>query len=140
MKKIFIATAVFFIAVSSVNAQNQLSVDSVMAKVAKGKIYTLVLLKAGKKIPTKNEAAKQMQVNHLVHLFNMEKDGKISIFGPVMNDPKLIGIIVFNSTDKPFVETELGNDPYIKAGYLKYELLSWFSIPGQKLAWGEFKN
>ena len=105
-----------------------------MAKVAKGKVYTLVFLKSGKKIPTKSQAAQQMQVNHLVHLFNMEAEGKISIFGPVTNDPKLIGIIVFNSTNKERIEEDLKNDPYIRSGYLKYELLNWFSIPGQTIA------
>ena len=133
MKKRYLITTVLFFAILSANAQSKLTVDSVMAKVAKGKMYTLVFLKSGKKIPTKNEAAQQMQVNHLVNLFNMEQEGKISIFGPVMNDTKLRGIIVFNSTDKEYIKRELGNDPYIKAGYLKFELLDWFSIPGQRI-------
>ena len=104
-----------------------------MAKVAKGKLYTLVFLKAGKKIPTKSEMAQQMQIDHLTNLFTMEQEGKISIFGPVVNDEKLRGIIVFNSTDKEYIKKELNNDPYIKGGYLKYELLDWFSIPGQRI-------
>jgi uncharacterized protein YciI len=114
-------------------SQNKLTGDSVMARVAKGKLYTLVFLKAGKKIPTKSEGAQQMQINHLINLFTLEQEGKISIFGPVTNDPKLRGIIVFNSTDYEYIKSELNNDPYIKAGYLKYELLNWFSIPGQKI-------
>lgn len=134
MKKRFIITAILFFGILPANAQSKLAVDSVMAKVAKGKMYTLVFLKSGRKIPTKNQAAQQMQVNHLVNLFNMEQDGKISIFGPVTNDSKLRGIIIFNSTNKEYIKEELNNDPYIKAGYLKYELLDWFSIPGQRIA------
>lgn len=114
-------------------SQNKLTPDSVMARVAKGKPYTLVFLKSGKRIPTKTQAAQQLQIDHLTNLFTMEQEGKISIFGPVVNDIKLRGIIVFNSTDKEYIKKELSNDPYIKAGYLKYELLDWFSIPGQKL-------
>lgn len=117
----------------SVDAQSKLTADSVMAIVAKGKPYTLVFLKSGKKIPTKSQTAQQMQIDHLTRLFNLERDGKISIFGPVINDPKLRGIIVFNTTDKESVKKELNNDPYIKAGYLKFELLDWFSIPGQRI-------
>ena len=132
-KKIILATILLF-GILFVNAQTKLAVDSVMAKVAKGKNYTLVFLKSGKHIPTNSQAAQQMQVNHLVHLFNMEAEGKISIFGPVTNDPKLRGIIVFNSTDQEYIKRELNDDPYIKAGYLKYELLNWFSIPGQRVA------
>ena len=104
-----------------------------MAKVAKGRPYTLVFLKSGKRIPTKTEAAQQMQIAHLTHLFTMEQEGKISIFGPVVNDMKLRGIIVFNSTDREYIKKELEEDPYIKAGILRYELLDWFSIPGQRL-------
>lgn len=116
-----------------VRSQSKATVDSVMAKVAKGKIYTLVFLKSGKKIPQKTQAAQQMQIAHLTHLFTLEQQGKISIFGPVTNDPKLRGIIVFNTTNKEKIMEELNNDPYIKAGYLKFELLDWFSIPGQKI-------
>jgi uncharacterized protein YciI len=112
---------------------SQIPVDSVMAKIAKGKMYTLVLLKSGRKIPQKSETAKQMQIEHLTHLFTMEQQGKISIFGPVMNDVKIKGILVFNSVNKDLIKNELANDPYIKAGILKYEFLDWFSIPGQKI-------
>lgn len=133
MKKIIIGTVVLLCGILHGYAQSELTVDSVMAKVARGKMYTLVFLKSGRNIPTKSQAAQQMQIDHLMHLFTMEKEGKISIFGPVMNDIKLKGIIVFNSTDKEFIKEELGNDPYIKAGYLKYEMLDWFSIPGQKI-------
>lgn len=134
MKKRSIITIILSLGILAGNAQSKLAVDSVMAKVAKGKMYTLVFLKSGKKIPTKSQEAQQMQVNHLVNLFNMEQDGKISVFGPVTNDPKLRGIIIFNSTNKEYIKEELNKDPYIKAGYLKFELLDWFSIPGQRIA------
>ncbi|MDB5199631.1 MAG: hypothetical protein JWO92_1594 [Chitinophagaceae bacterium] len=133
MKKKFIVTAILLCGIASAYSQNILTADSVMAKVAKGKLYTLVFLKPGKSIPKKGQPAQQMQLDHLIHLFTMEKEGKISIFGPVMRNEDLTGIIVFNSTDKEFIKNELKNDPYIKGGYLKYELLDWFSIPGQKI-------
>lgn len=132
MKKEFIITAVLFFGLLSGYSQ-KLTGDSVMARVAKGKPYTLVFLKSGKAIPKKSQSAQQMQIDHLTNLFTMEQEGKISIFGPVINDPKLRGIIVFNSTNRESIIDELNKDPYIKAGYLKYELLDWFSIPGQKL-------
>lgn len=134
MKKRSLITALLFCSVSILYGQSKLTPDSVMAKVAKGKPFTLVFLKSGKKIPTKTQAAQQMQITHLTYLFNLEQEGKISIFGPVINDPKLRGIIVFNTTDKESIKQDLNNDPYIKSGYLKYELLDWFSIPGQRIA------
>lgn len=132
-KKIFI-TILLISVILSAKSQNKLTADSVMAMVAKGKLYTLVFLKSGKAIPTKSQSAKQMQIDHLTNLFTMEQQGEISIFGPIINDIKLRGIIVFNSTDKEYIKKELNNDPYVKAGYLKYELLDWFSIPGQRIA------
>ena len=133
MKKKLFFISVLFCIFPGLHAQNPLTPDSVMARVAKGKPYTLVFLKSGKRIPTKTQEAQQMQIAHLTNLFSLEQQGKISIFGPIVNDIKLRGIIVFNSTDREYIKRELENDPYIKAGYLKYQLLDWFSIPGQKL-------
>ena len=133
MKKKFIVITLLLYGVLLVHAQNTLTPDSVMALVAKGRPYTLVFLKPGKKIPQKGSSAQQMQIAHLTNLFTLEREGKISIFGPVMKNEDLIGIIVFNSIDKELIKGELKNDPYIKAGYLKYEMLDWFSIPGQTL-------
>ena len=133
MKKVLLGITLLISVTLSSYSQNKLRPDSVMAMVAKGKPYTLVFLKSGRNVPTKTQAAQQMQIDHLTNLFTMEQEGKISIFGPIINDPKLRGIIVFNSTDLEYIKRELSNDPYIKAGYLKYELQGWFSIPGQKL-------
>ena len=133
MIKKFILFAFLFTGIFSAYSQGQIPPDSVMALLAKGKSYTLVFLKAGKDIPKKGENAQQMQMEHLTNLFTLERQGKISIFGPVVKDEKLRGIIVFNSTDKKYIKDELEKDPYIKAGILKYELLDWFSIPGQRI-------
>lgn len=132
MKK-YVLPAILVCFFITARSQSTFTIDSVMAKVAKGKIYTLVFLKPGKKIPKKTDADKRMQMDHLLHLFTMEREGKISVFGPVMKNEDITGIIVFNSTDKEFIKNELKNDPYIRSGYLKYDLLEWFSIPGQKL-------
>src|SRR5688572_24234709 len=99
MKMKFTLFFTLILTMFSAYSQPKIPADSVMAIVAKGKPYTLVFLKSGKKIPTKSQAAQQMQIDHLTKLFNLEREGKISIFGPVINDPKLRGIIVFNTTD-----------------------------------------
>src|SRR5437870_5531830 len=113
MKKKMILITLLICGMLPAYSQNKLRPDSVMAMVAKGKPYTLVFLKSGKKVPTKTQAAQQMQIDHLTNLFTMEQEGKIYIFGPIINDPKLRGIIVFNSTDLEYVKRELSNDPYI---------------------------
>lgn len=113
--------------------EQQITADTVMKEVAKGKPYTLVLLKTGIPLPNDEKLVNKMQMDHLVHLFQMQKDGKISIFGPVTNNPTFIGIVIFNSTNEGYIRKELNDDAYVKDGYINPELYGWFSIPGQKL-------
>jgi len=133
MRKVFLLAITLVCSVITLRAQDKLTPEVVMQKVAKGKKFTLVVLKAGQPLKKDAKTAQQMQMDHLVRLFQMEKDGKISVFGPVMNDSTIHGIIVFNSTDKEAIKKDLNNDPYISAGYLKFDLFDWFTIPGQKI-------
>jgi uncharacterized protein YciI len=110
-----------------------LSADWIMQKVATGKSFTLLLLLAADAEPADRELAQTLQMGHLTYLFTMEQKGHISIFGPVLNDSRLMGIIVFNTVDKEQINHLMAEDPYVKGGYFTYELLDWFSIPGQKL-------
>jgi uncharacterized protein len=110
-----------------------ISPEWIMQKVATGKPFTLLLLIAGNEDTIEKEAAEALQIGHLTHLFTLEQEGHISIFGPVLNDTRIRGIIVFNTTDKEQINRLMSEDPYIKAAYFTYELLDWFSIPGQTL-------
>jgi uncharacterized protein YciI len=109
----------------------QMSHEEVMQKVQSGKPYTLLFLLAGKPTTHDDEAIQQMQMNHLAHLFTMEQEGRVSVFGPVTGEGSLRGIIVFNTADKDLVATWMADDPYIQNGYLTYELHDFFTIPGQ---------
>jgi uncharacterized protein YciI len=105
-----------------------------MQKVAKGKPYVLVILKAGKPLPADQVLVTKLQSDHLVHLFQLEKDKKISVFGPVTDqDATTRGIIIFNNSNVADAKKELDSDPYVKEGYLKYEVFNWFTIPGQTI-------
>lgn len=133
--KVYFGLVAAALSLANLNLPAQpVSVDTVMQKVSKGKPYVLVLLYAGKPAPADKAVAENLHLNHLVSLFQMEKDGKISIFGPVTNESSpLRGIIVFNDPDVEKARKELEADPYIRDGYLKFEAYSWFSIPGQQL-------
>ena len=112
----------------------QITFDSVMQKVSKGRPFVLVLLKTGKALPADKAVVEKLHADHLVRLFQLEKEKKISIFGPVINDTTAVrGIIIFNDPDLQKARNELETDPYIKQGYLRFELYSWFSIPGQSI-------
>ncbi|RPD51500.1 YciI family protein [Paracnuella aquatica] len=113
--------------------QQPLSAEAVMQKVATGKPYTLLHLLAAKAMPQDEAVANQLQVAHLAHLFTLEQQGNISVYGPVAHQ-KLRGIIIFNTNDHEAIAMLMATDPYIQGGYLRYELFNFFSIPGQTLA------
>jgi uncharacterized protein YciI len=110
-----------------------ISPDWIMQKVSTGRPYTIMFLIAAKDAPADEAEAQRLQMGHLAHLFTLEQKGEISVFGPVINDTKLRGVIVFNTTDKERIKGLMVDDPYMLGGYLTYELLDWFSIPGQTL-------
>lgn len=107
--------------------------EVIMQKVAKGKALTLLILFAGDPVPDDDGLVNQMQLAHLAHLFTMEDEGKCCVFGPISNHEELHGVIIFNSTNRDEIHQWMADDPYIKAGHLKYELYDWFTIPGQKI-------
>jgi uncharacterized protein YciI len=131
----FFASVMLLSVLSCVPAfAQQITMDSVMHKVSKGKSYVLVILKKGKALPADQGLVQELQSDHLVHLFQLEKDRKISVFGPVKNDTAAVrGIIIFNTTDTEAARKELESDPYISQGYLRYDLYKWFTIPGQQI-------
>jgi uncharacterized protein YciI len=86
----------------------------------------------GKPLPQDENLVNQLQVAHLAHLFTLEQQGNVSVYGPI-NHPKLRGIIIFNTNDHEAIAMLMATDPYVQAGYLRYELFDFFSIPGQTL-------
>lgn len=112
--------------------QQPLTAEAIMQRVASGKPYTLLHLLPGKALPEDQNLVNQLQVAHLAHLFTLEEQGNISVYGPV-NSPKLRGIIIFNTNDHEAIAMLMATDPYIQAGYLRYELFDLFSIPGQSI-------
>lgn len=131
--RLIFTIAIFSLIIESLLAQ-PVTLDSVMQKVSKGRPFVLVLLYAGKPAPADKALAAKLHDDHLVTLFQLQKDEKISIFGPVTNESSALrGIIVFNDPDMEKAKKELEADPYIKQGYLKFELYNWFTIPGQQI-------
>lgn len=105
-----------------------------MQQVANGRMYTLTHLLPGKPLPQNEQEQDQLQLAHLAHLTTLEQQGNISIYGPVSNNSKLRGIIVFNTNDHEAIAMLMATNPYIQRGYLRYELFNFYGIPGQKLA------
>ncbi|RYY90612.1 MAG: hypothetical protein EOO15_01815 [Chitinophagaceae bacterium] len=108
---------------------NVLSPDEIMAKVGSGKPFVLLLLKAGRD-PMESENFQELQMGHLQHLFGLEAQGKVHLFGPITTDGDLKGIIIFGTADKEEASALMQGDPLCDRGIFVYELYDWFTIPG----------
>ena len=112
---------------------SEITDEFVRKKIATGKQYCARLYKTG---PNRNQPpaeAEQLQMEHLRYLFQLKAEGKLLINGPVVDDPELKGISIFNTTDKEEVKRLSDGDPAVKAGRLVYEIYLWFGIPGDCL-------
>jgi uncharacterized protein YciI len=102
--------------------------------IAKGKQYTLVLLKKGANYDNMEpDILRENHMAHLQHLFSLRDQGILAINGPVTDECDIVGVSIYNSADKKEVESYVIDDPGVKAGRFDYEIYSWFSIPGDKL-------
>jgi len=104
-----------------------------MQRVATGRQYILLHFLPGKPTPNDEALVNQMQMEHLARLFTLAAQGHACVFGPIVNNLELIGIVIFKTTDRQVIADLMRDDPYIKNGYLTYELSDFFSIPGQQL-------
>src|SRR6266508_2147060 len=97
---------------------------------AKSKIYTLVLLRAG---PNRHTAdADAIVWEHGRCNFSLREDGVLSIVCPVTDDSDWSGVGIFNATPYDVVHI-MDDDPPVKAGFLTYEVHPIRSFPGDSL-------
>ena len=102
---------------------------------AKGKQYTLVFLKKGLHFDMLDPKELQNnQTQHLEYLLGLREKGVLCINGPVTDECDIVGVSIYNSHDKAEIEALVSNDPGVKAGRFVYEIHTWFSFPGDKLA------
>ncbi len=100
----------------------------------KTKEYCLVLLKKGPEYNMPDEEVQQQnQAAHLSYLAELKANGLLALTGPVMHGGHIIEMAVYNIADKQTVKALLENDPGVAAQRFTYELLTWFSIPGDSL-------
>ncbi len=111
----------------------KLTDEDVVKTVATGKQYCLRLYKAGSNRNQPPDEADQIQAAHLRYLLGLRMEGILLVNGPVIDDPELKGVSIFNTTDKQEVKKLSDEDPAVKAGRLVYEIYTWFGLPGDGL-------
>jgi len=102
---------------------------------AKGRQYTLVFLKKGPNYDMLDpKEVQQNQTQHLEYLLGLREKGVLCINGPITDESDIVGVSIYNSHDKEEIEALVSKDPGVRSGRFVYDIHTWFSFPGDKLA------
>jgi uncharacterized protein YciI len=71
------------------------------------------------------EKLQEIQAGHLSNIRKMADSGDLVLAGPMGDDGRLRGILVFRATDPERITTGVAEDPAIQAGRLEMELYPW---------------
>src|SRR5688572_24355515 len=93
--------------------------------IARLRRYWLVLKTSGPNRDQPEAEAAAIQRGHLEHLFHYRSLGKLALSGPILEQADLRGIGVYTVETRAEVEAICREDPAVKAGRLRYEILEW---------------
>ena len=97
---------------------------------SKSKNYSLLILTHGSN--ANNLEAEKIIWEHGRRNFSLRRDGLLSIVCPVSSADNIAGVGIFNaSVDE--VKKIMDEDPAVKAGVLRYQVLDCRSFPGDCL-------
>jgi uncharacterized protein YceH (UPF0502 family) len=104
--------------------------DVMRAAMQHSRTYTLVVLREG---PNRNHTERQSLVwAHGRRNFELRRDGKLAIVGPVRDETELDGIGIF-TTDEAETRELMDADPGVQAGIFVYDVHPVTSFPGDAL-------
>jgi uncharacterized protein YciI len=72
-----------------------------------------------------DEKLQEIQAGHLANIRKMADSGDLVLAGPMGDEGRLRGILVFRATDPERITSAVAEDPAIKAGRLEMELYPW---------------
>lgn len=74
----------------------------------------------------------ELQAGHIAHMARLRKDGQIVTNGPVLNQPDeaLRGFIVFRTGSLDRARELAGQDPSVRAGQLRVDVMTWWAPAG----------
>ncbi len=106
----------------------------VQRRIAGLRRYWLVHLLAGPNRAQGEAEAAEIQRGHLLYLFEQRERGALLVSGPVLDDLPLRGICIYNLPRREDVEEVVGQDPAVRSGRLRYEIMRWGGIAGDSLS------
>ncbi len=93
--------------------------------------YQFGLLSRGPKwTPESTPETQKIQEGHMANINKMAKAGKLFAAGPMLDNGDLRGIFIFRAASIEEARALADEDPAIKAGRLKLEILPWFGPKG----------
>jgi uncharacterized protein YciI len=102
-------------------------------RVAANRWFWLLLFRPGPDRSHDEATAERIQTAHLAHLFQLEAEGKLTMFGPVLDADDLLGIGVITVPSRAEAEALIADDPAVLAGRLVLEVRPFFTLPGSTL-------
>jgi uncharacterized protein YciI len=72
----------------------------------------------------------ELQKQHLAHMANMHKLGRLVIAGPMLDDGTIRGLVVYKAASLEEARAWADADPAVKAGRLKIEMHPWMVQKG----------
>ena len=111
----------------------EITSDFIHDEIARAQTYFLVLLYLGDSERANQGELDRLQFEHLAHMFRLRQQDKLVLNGPLLKDDRLRGIGIYNCDTIEEVETYVGSDPMVKAGYLKADIFPWMGLPGDTL-------
>jgi len=100
------------------------------------RIYQVGFLSRGPAwTPAVTDETRSIQAKHLEHIGAMARTGKLILAGPFLydsedTDQNLRGIFVFDVATKAEAQAMAAEDPAVKAGRLKIDVLTWYGPYG----------
>lgn len=108
------------------------SPDEVEFLVSKNRWFWLQLLMVGPNRDQDEATVERLQLAHVQHLWSLQRQGLLTLFGPV-DDPELRGIGVVLVETREEADALMADDPMVRAGRLVVEIRPWFTMPGASL-------
>lgn len=102
------------------------------SKVEMTTYYFGMLLKGEKWTAAGAEAPErvELQKQHLAHMADMHKLGRLVIAGPMLDDGTIRGLVVYKAASLEEARAWAEADPAVKAGRLKIEMHPWMVQKG----------
>lgn len=113
---------------SSINAQDSAKLDT-----SRMKTYFFVMLTSGKQRNQDSVNLQKIQQGHLANILKLEREGKLVVAGPFLDESNWRGIFIFDVKTKEEVEKLIKTDPAITSGRLNYEIHPWMTQKGSCL-------